>query len=164
MNESMNNFIENQKTDLNIGHLIELAREAGVDEDKADKNWGQIDEMLQKAEISKDSTSIQWAGKYLTTYKEGNLIDADLLDLAASLFEIGGSDVLTGQDIAVLTEVLDYQNKENPYPRFRAACALANAGHMSKKVEGVLKEFSNDVDQDVSSIANEYLGDVNHSA
>ncbi len=160
MNESMSNFIENQKTDLNIEHLVELAREAGVNDDKVDENWGKIDEILQSAEISKDSMAVKWASEYLADYVKNQTGEADLLDLSASLFEVGGKNTMPEADVEALVKLLDYKNEENPYPRFRAACALANAAEVSDKVVLVLREFQSDEDSEVASIATDYLNGI----
>ena len=93
--------------------LREVVRLARIDDDLS---WQIIDAVLPK--LAQKTEFVNWA-RMSTTHRT-----ASFRDLAGSIFEqteIG----LTDEDIALLVELMNEVRSSNPYPCFRAACALA---------------------------------------
>jgi len=87
--------------------------------------------------------------------------DSGLSDLAATILE-ASDETLDAQDINNLTSLMRSNNKENPYPSFRAACALAKRSTSHLLEKPLLSEIKNKLeafaeDEVVSDIAKSYL-------
>ncbi len=114
-----------------------------------DDGWAQIDSTL--SQLCNKPDVLAWARNNTSSEERG------LRDLSATILE--ASDVpLTSDDVGKL---LILMNKDEGFPGFRAACALAkrigrqNVGDMEDAIKEVLRRFADD--DDVSKIARGYL-------
>ena len=130
-----------------LRQLIMLARKG------TDEAWEEVDKILP--ELCDDAAVVQWAR---VNIHNDNL---DLSDLAATILEATNIE-LNKDDTSELLKLMSSNKPENPYPSFRAACALAKRfgtglipDDMQAKVKSKLKEFLDD--EDVAGIAQEYL-------
>jgi len=130
-----------------LSTFIELAQA------NTDEGWETIDEQLP--EHCNDPEFLDWARANTANEESG------LRDLAATILE-GTDEPLTEKDIAnLLTTLMREDDPENPYPSFRAACALAKRSDnpmVEKELESIeakLNEFVDD--DDVSEVAQKYL-------
>jgi len=86
--------------------------------------------------------------------------DSGLRDLAASTLELTNQE-LEDADIENLLNLMQKTDEENPYPRFRAACALAQRGSDKRvtsrlsEIQATLEEFTEN--EGVADIAKGYL-------
>jgi hypothetical protein len=117
-----------------------------------DEGWATIDEQL--AEYCNDPEFLTWARANTANEESG------LRDLAATIFERSDAP-LDDEDVSKLLILMREMDPDNPYPSFRAACALAkrpdNQGvrEVLEEVRTKLKSFVDD--EDVSGIAKQYL-------
>jgi HEAT repeat protein len=123
-----------------LGQLIELAK------NNQDEDWEIIDGKL--GNYSDEEEFLKWSKKNLSNE------DSGLRDLAASILERSKYD-LEDSDIDNLIALMNENDEENPYPSFRAACALAKRGIITKDVINKLEFFVQD--DNVSEIAKSYL-------
>jgi len=113
--------------------------------------WECVDAILPAH--ANDIEIVAWA-KENTRHDNHNL-----RDLAASVYE-ASTMTLNVDDIEKLL-VMIHEQIDNPYPRFRAACAFAKRAdvldkHIVAEARAVLREYLND--EDVADIAKAYLG------
>lgn len=120
-----------------------------------DDDWAQIDKFLPSMSNSEEVS--MWAKYNLKNPNYG------LQDLAASILELTHTNL---EDTVVegLFELLSEENKENPYPSFRATCALAKRIHdprIAKYKEIIRTKLQLFIDdEDVSQIARYYLANL----
>jgi len=136
--------IKNSKEVLE--QLTELAK------NNQDEDWEIIDGKL--GNYSDEEEFLKWSKKNLSNE------DSGLRDLAASILERSKHD-LEDSDIDNLIALMNENDEENPYPSFRAACALATRC-WEKRVEKIIKDVIDKLelfvhDDNVSEIAKEYL-------
>ncbi len=113
--------------------------------------WENVDALLSTH--ANDIAVITWAR--VNTQNR----DLNLRDLSASIYEVS-TVTLEENDIEKLL-VMMREQIENPYPRFRAACALVKRANTIEKyfvgeAKVILREHLND--EDVADIAKTYLG------
>lgn len=129
-----------------LGTFIQLAKA------NTDEGWVAIDKQL--AEHCNDPEFLIWARA--NTANEESV----LRDLAATIFERTDAP-LDEEDVSKLMILMREIDSDNPYPSFRAACALAkrpdNQGvkEVLEEVKAKLQSFIDD--EDVSEIASQYL-------
>lgn len=142
MNESM---FENIPED-DITQLVSLAEQGA---------WEEVDIILpdlsQKPEVHK------WATENVLHS------ESEKRDLAASIIEASNLE-LTEDNITDVVTLMRTTDEENPYPTFRAACALAKKldqigddESLKNEVRETIKMFENDAD--VSELAKSYLSE-----
>jgi len=136
----------------NLSKIVDLARK------NTDENWEKINSLLPQYTDQQEFFS--WAGENLKNS------DSGLRDLAASIFE---QTKLPLDDAIVkgLFKLMEETDEENPYPSFRAACALAKK-HEDERVSGKINQVRRELqsfveDEDVSEIAKGYLKKVEQS-
>jgi HEAT repeat protein len=125
-----------QKPNLNL--LIHAA-EDGV--------WEYVDRHLP--ELADDLAVLEWA---INTGLES--VNENFRDLAASILEKNKEPLTTA--VAFKLKLL-METDPGKHVRFRAACALCEHGETSPAVAKTLKQFVNDSDPEVASIAKSYL-------
>ncbi len=129
-----------------LNKLIELA------EMNRDEDWEMIDKELEK--YFDEEVFLDWARNNTDNEVSG------LRDLAASILEEADCE-LGDSDIENLKDLMRENNEENPYPGFRAACALAkrhNDGRVKLIINEVVDKLKNFIqDDNVADIAKEYL-------
>ena len=124
-------------------------------------DWAEIDRYLTATDIP-DYTVL--AGARLILYNLSEHPEAGPRDLAASVLEryprkIDAIDIQKLEELMVVGQ----EDIENPYPVFRAACALASymqtigSQDLPDYVSSVLRQFAKDKDPAVAKIANDYL-------
>lgn len=130
--------------------FIQLAKE------NTDEGWATIDEQL--AEHCNDPEFLAWARANTANEESG------LRDLTATIFERTDAP-LDDEDVSKLLILMREVDADNPYPSFRAACALAKRPDNQEiktvlgEVKAKLQSFIND--EDVSEIASQYLDGLN---
>ncbi len=131
-------------------HIDEFVNLAKLNTDEA---WEKIDEQL--SQHCNEPEVLNWA--------KGNTanLDSGLSDLAATILE-ATDEPLDAEDVDNLVSLMRSDNKENPYPSFRAACALAKTAINDSLEESILSEVENNLkvflkDDDVSDIAKSYI-------
>ena len=133
-----------------LAQIIELAQ-SGKDED-----WEKIDQIIPA--IANDKEFYSWAKENLG---DG---ESNLRDLSATIIESSQCS-LTDEDIKNLEQLMR-ENDKNPYPSFRAACALARRIKDDPRISGLLPALRNKLklfleDPNVSDIARSYSSDLN---
>ncbi len=143
----MENNIENESY-KKLKKLIELAVL------NTGESWDAIDEELPQC--ANDESFLNWARLNLNNENSG------LRDLSATVLEKSNCN-LVDENIKNL-EVLMNEDDENPYPSFRAACALASR-YPDKRIKAIdneilarLNEFISDTS--VGDIAKKYINKI----
>ena len=138
--EKLSSDFENE-----LNEIVELAK-ANRSED-----WEIIDRKLPQ--LSNSEIFLNWA--------RGNLgnEDSGLRDLAASVLENANCN-LNSTDISALKRLMQ-ESDGNPYPSFRAACALAKRSD-NPEIKGFIEEIRNKLqqfaeDEGVADLAKNYL-------
>jgi len=116
----------------------------------SEEMWGNVDVLLPAH--ADDADVIAWARAHVRNP------NANLCELAASIYEVS-SITLEADDLENLL-VMMRERIDNPYPRFRAACALAKRANVLDKqivaeAQFILHEYLDD--PNVSDIAKKYL-------
>ena len=134
---------------VDINTIVDLAKE---------ENWQKVDDLLS-----------QHAGQQeLFDWARGSLSDPDsnLRDLAASILE---QTNLPLEDVVIegLFGLMGEVDENNPYPSFRAACALAKR-YEDGRVLGKIAEVESKLqcfveDEEVTEIAKGYLEKIGQS-
>ena len=135
-----------------LGQLTELAKS------NQDGDWEIIDGKLDN--YSDEEEFLKWSKENL------NNEDSGLRDLAASILERSKHD-LGDSDVDNLISLMNENDEKNPYPSFRAACALA-IRCKEKRVEKITKDVIDKLelfvqDDSVSEIAKKYLEKIKTS-
>ena len=135
----------------NISYFVNLA------EKNTDEAWEIIDRELVKH--CDDAEILDWASKNILSENSA------LADLSASILELAEIK-LSKQEVSDLILLMNSTDLENPYPSFRAACALAKhkdnlliTNCVLDSVESKLKEFGDD--ESVSKVVRVYLRYLN---
>jgi hypothetical protein len=119
------------------------------------EDWDKVDALLP--ELSNQQLTFSWAGANLRCG------DLNIRDLAASIMEQTEMP-LQDANVVDLFWVMSQVEETNPYPSFRAACALAKRRADERiaikiaEVKDHLQNFTED--EDVSEIAQDYLGEL----
>jgi hypothetical protein len=117
--------------------------------------WEEIDSILPSR--SNNQEVFSWAKENL--FHE----NSEMRDLAASVLESSAVE-LTDDDIHTLVTLMRTVDEKNPYPTFRAACALSKRLNHEAIDDSLQREIKNTIglyldDADVSEIAQKYLND-----
>ncbi len=115
--------------------------------------WEKIDEQLPR--YCNNPVILNWAKENLANLESG------LADLSATVLE-ATDEKLNDKDTANLILLMHRDYADNPYPSFRAACALAKHINDVLLAESVVLEIRNKLkifleDKDVSDIAQSYI-------
>ena len=134
----------------NIDKFIELAKL------NTDESWEEIDSKLPQ--FCNNQNVLNWAKENTANPDPG------LSDLAATILEATNEE-LDDKDIDNLVLLMRSDNTENPYPSFRAACALAKRSKNELLTDSILSEVKDKLknfteDEDVSDIANAYIDNL----
>ncbi|MFA5967294.1 MAG: hypothetical protein WC805_02145 [Patescibacteria group bacterium] len=140
------NNMDNEEERETLEKIIALAQR------NDSEGWKEIDATLP--EIADSPAVVEWAKDNLDNE------DSGLRDLAASTLELTNQE-LEDSDIENLLNLMQKTDEENPYPRFRAACALAQRSSDERiislldKIQSTLTEFTEN--EGVADIAKGYL-------
>lgn len=130
-----------------IDKFIELAKL------NTDEAWEEIDSKL--SQYCNNQDVLDWAKENTANS------DSGLSDLAATILEATNNE-LDGKDIDNLVLLMRSDDAENPYPSFRAACALAKRVNSGLLTESILSEVKDKLkiftkDKNISDIAKSYI-------
>lgn len=132
---------------------IDLEKIVALAQANTEESRQQVDSLLPT--ICDDPSVVSWARQNTKNP------ESPLRDLAATILTATATE-LDDTDFDNLVSMLHEDDPSNPYPRFRAACALvkknltADFPLIRAEVISVLREFVND--EDVADIAREHLG------
>lgn len=133
--------------------LQQIVAAAGEEEEWGEEIWERIDTVLP--DFCHDNYALNWARDNFQSAQ------ADLRDLAASLFEISSLE-LSAEDICVLEKLM---GEDEGFAGFRAACALARRLATDARIEPLrgaietkLEAFADD--EDVAGIVAEYIENI----